>query len=86
MVEHVTLNHQVLGSSPSWGILYCGCSSVVESVLAKHVVVGSNPIARSNAKIAQLVEQWSEEPRVGSSILSLGILHFIMEMLWQQRK
>ena len=25
----------------------CGCSSVVESVLAKHVVVGSNPIARS---------------------------------------
>ena len=26
-----------------------------------------------HAKIAQLVEQWSEEPRVGSSILSLGI-------------
>ena len=35
-----------------------------------HVVVGSSPTSDANGSVAQLVEQWSEEPRVGSSILS----------------
>ncbi len=43
---------------------------------------GSNPslsailIATPFAQIAQLVEQWIEAPRVGSSTLSLGTMSF----------
>ena len=34
----------------------------------------SGRILASNAGVAQSVEQWTENPRVGSSILSPGIL------------
>ena len=49
LVEHCTENAGVPSSSlgPGTGNYLCGCSSVVERLLAKEKVVGSNPIARS---------------------------------------
>ena len=61
----------------------CGRGSVVEHLLAKERVVGSNPIARSvrssasiracrSAEVAQLVEHVTENDGVPSSSLGLG--------------
>jgi hypothetical protein len=53
LVEHATENRGVVSSILTLGTLgqskrpSCGCSSVVERLLAKEKVVGSNPIARS---------------------------------------
>src|SRR5690606_41960294 len=46
LVEHLTFNQRVEGSSPSW-LISCGSSSVVEHHLAKVGVAGSNPVFRS---------------------------------------
>ena len=61
----------------------CGRGSVVEHLLAKERVVGSNPIARfvrlsasiracRSAEVAQLVEHVTENDGVPSSSLGLG--------------
>ena len=54
LVEHATENRGVassilaLGTFSAWRVgQLCGCSSVVERLLAKEKVVGSSPIARS---------------------------------------
>ena len=54
LVEHTTENCGVpssilgLGTLGQWVGPFCGRSSVVERLLAKEKVVGSNPIARSD--------------------------------------
>ncbi len=47
LVEHLTFNQGVEGSSPSWLTLTCGSGSGVEHRLAKARVAGSNPVFRS---------------------------------------
>ena len=49
-VEQLTLNQQVLGSSPSGGI--ARVAQLVERHLAKVNVVGSSPISRSDVNVA----------------------------------
>src|SRR5205823_12351549 len=41
--------------------------------------------ARLRAQVAQLVEQRTENPRVGGSIPSLGTIHFAWLRLWPSR-
>ena len=53
-------------------IWVCGRSSAVERLLAKEEVVGSNPIARLDAEVAQVVEHAAENRRVLGSTPSLG--------------
>ena len=57
LVEHLTENQGVPSSSLGCGIetnllSFCGRGSVVEHLLAKEKVVGSNPIARSVRRAA----------------------------------
>ena len=57
MVEHATENRSVVSSilslgTPAQRVKICGCSSVVERLLAKEKVVGSNPIARFRLSLA----------------------------------
>jgi hypothetical protein len=47
LVEHLTFNQGVEGSSPSWLTTLCGSGSGVEHRLAKARVAGSNPVFRS---------------------------------------
>ena len=77
MVEHATENCGVAGSIPALGTsagrtAMCGRGSVVERLLAKEKVVGSNPIARSKvmaswpsgkARVCKTLIQGSESPR-----------------------
>ena len=39
-------------------------------------VAGSTPVSSASAAVAQSVEQWTENPRVGSSILPCGTIFF----------
>ena len=72
LVEHATENRSVVSSILSLGtpvqtrVVICGCSSVVERLLAKEKVVGSNPIARSGKEID---EQWLLIGIIQSAIL-----------------
>jgi hypothetical protein len=50
LVEHLTFNQGVEGSSPSWLTNICGSGSGVEHRLAKARVAGSNPVFRSRVK------------------------------------
>ena len=70
LVEHLTFNQRVEGSSPSWHTIFnfitvrikisyafCGSSSVVEHHLAKVGVASSNLVFRSkNAGVAELAD------------------------------
>jgi hypothetical protein len=47
LVEHLTFNQGVEGSSPSWLTIIRGSGSGVEHRLAKARVAGSNPVFRS---------------------------------------
>ncbi len=71
---------KIVGSNPTGSTLsvLCGCSSVVERLLAKEKVVSSNLITRSvpfipRAEVAQPVEHSTENARVPSSSLGFGI-------------
>ena len=70
LVEHLTENQGVPSSSLGCGtqiihISACGRGSVVEHLLAKERVVGSNPIARSglHRRRSQVERQRSAKPR-----------------------
>ena len=75
MVEHATENRSVVSSILSLGTLVlvrgkkCGCSSVVERLLAKEKVEGSNPFARSEIEDCRLMPAYSQ-----STIFNLIIL------------
>jgi hypothetical protein len=58
LVEHLTFNQGVEGSSPSWLTLTCGSGSGVEHRLAKARVAGSNPVFRSKL-IGPLVKRFN---------------------------
>jgi hypothetical protein len=66
LVEHATENRGVVSSILSLGTLVgtrdplCGCSSVVERLLAKEKVVGSNPIARSSIEDCRLMPAYRQ--------------------------
>ena len=86
LAEQLICNQQVIGSSPIIGLTLlkrnfniAGWSSLEARLAHNPKVVGSNPapatrvIIYSNAQIAQLVEQRTENPRVTGSIPVLGI-------------
>ena len=86
LAEQLICNQQVIGSSPIIGLTLlkrnfniAGWSSLEARRAHNPKVVGSNPapatrvIIYSNAQIAQLVEQRTENPRVTGSIPVLGI-------------
>ena len=69
LVEHLTFNQGVEGSSPSWlisfSLLFCGRGSAVEHRLAKARVAGSIPVVRSisYAPLAQLDRAFDYESK-----------------------
>jgi hypothetical protein len=72
LVEHLTENQGVPSSSLGCGtriefIAVCGRGSVVEHLLAKEKVVGSNPIARSFIKSAEGPRRRSQVERQRSA-------------------
>ena len=72
LVEHLTENQGVPSSSLGCGtriefIAVCGRGSVVEHLLAKEKVVGSNPIARSLFKSAEGPRRRSQVERQRSA-------------------
>ena len=78
-VEHLTFNQGVDGSSPSWVTIHGPVVQLVrmppchgggrgfESLPGRHFFI--SPMADVHASVAQSVEQRTENPRVGSSIL-----------------
>ena len=75
LVEHATENRSVVSSILSLGTLILvwgkirGCSSVVERLLAKEKVEGSNPFARSSIEDCRLMPAYRQ-----STILNLIIV------------
>ena len=51
-------------------------------ILRGQTRTGSSPVSGIRAQIAQLVEQWTENPRVTGSIPVLGIFPFAGVVQW----
>ena len=78
MVEHATENRGVASSILALGIgsvvtnRLCGCSSVVERLLAKEKVEGSNPFARSSCSEWLIADDTGPESRLRSAELHMA--------------
>ena len=47
LVERVTVNHDVIGSSPIQGAIYSRLAQSVERMTVNHDVTGSSPVTRA---------------------------------------